>query len=44
MPNGKQRVLTYEELINLLQKYGEDDAERFTLEEIKEHVGQKIRK
>ena len=41
MPNGKQRVLTYEELIKLLKKYGEDDAEIWTLEEIKEHCWSK---
>lgn len=37
LSNGKNRVLSYQELISMLNKDEEDDVERWTFEEIKGH-------
>ena len=35
--NGKQQVIEYQYLINTLNKYDEDDVERWTFETINDH-------
>ena len=41
LSNGKNRVLSYQELISMLNKDDEDDIERQTFEEIKDHLWSK---
>jgi len=37
LSNGKKRVLSYQELVSMLNKDDEDDVERWTFNEIKGH-------
>ena len=44
VPNGKQRIIEYQELVNLLNEDDEEDVERWTFESIKAHRWSKDKK